>query len=208
MNVGLYSYAFNNLNSDIIEYQKKVFNKFGLNLKQLIFQKDSKFHNDHATGLSEIIKNSTEDYLIIFDIDCIPLSIDFYNCILDDVSDNNTLAGAVGCANHKDPNKLYIHPCFMSFNKSLYYECGSPSLSEYESGDVAQKFTDVCLLKNKRIKFWNVSSSLDETWNLKPINKKFGHGTVYEGLIYHQYQIRMAHQQQCFIDKCKQILSN
>lgn len=201
MNVGLYSYAINSLNPDVIFYQKKVFDKFNLSLTQLVSE------NNHAFGLSQIIKQSKEDYLIIFDIDCIPLSFDFFDLILKDIQDNNTLAGAIGCANHKNPNKLYIHPCFMSFNKQLYFECGSPCLEEYEDGDVAQKFTDVCLLKNKNVKYWEITDSKDKIWELKPMNMKFGHGTIFRNLIYHQYQIRMQSQQKCFIDKCIQILN-
>lgn len=207
MNVGLYSYAFNDLNCDITYYQRLVFSKFNLKINQIIFDKNSNLPNDHALGLTEIIKTASEDYLIIFDIDCIPINKSFYNIILSDIFDKNTLAGAVGCANHIDPNKIYVHPCFMAFYKNLYFECECPSLYAYENGDVAQRFTDVCILKNKNIKYWDVTDSDDKIWNLNPKNKKFGHGTIFNNLIYHQYQIRMKTQQQCFINKCKEILS-
>ena len=39
-------------------------------------------YQDHPNGLTNIIKNSSNDYLIIFDIDCIPLSYDFYPKLL------------------------------------------------------------------------------------------------------------------------------
>ena len=39
------------------------------------------------------------------------------------------------------------------------------------------------------------------------LDLKFGHGTVFEHTIYHQYQIRLIEQQTPFLNKCKQILN-
>jgi len=213
MSVGLYSYATDDLNSDIKLYQKKVFNSFDLNIQQIILERQTPLHvshpynyNSHADALTHIIKTSLEDYIIFFDIDCIPLTRDFYNIICDDIY-NDTLSGAVGCANHKDINKLYIHPCFMGFSKKLYIECGCPSFREYLVGDVGQIFTDVCISQHKKLKYWNVTDSNDKIWDLTPLQQKFGHGTIFENMIYHQFEIRNPNQHDLFIKKCKDIIN-
>jgi len=77
MSVGLYSYATDDLNTDIKLYQKKVFNSFDLNIQQIILEKQTPLHvshpynyNSHADALTHIIKTSPEDHIIFFDIDC------------------------------------------------------------------------------------------------------------------------------------------
>lgn len=212
MNVGIYSYSTDDLNEEISKYQKMVFNKFDLDIKQEILTK-SKFsfgqtynYNDHPDCLMNIIKKSNEDFIIFFDVDCVPLKKNFYEIVLDQIKDGNTLAGAVGCSNHKSPTKKYVHPCFMAFSKKLYFDCNSPNLRESETGDVVQNFTDVCIDKNKSIIYWNVTDSINKLWNLPDTNQMFGHGTVYEELIYHQFEIRCESNHLSFINKCKEIL--
>ena len=39
-----------------------------------------------------------------------------------------------------------------------------------------------------------------------PNNTKFGHGTVYEQKVYHQFEIRKLEQHDSFIKKCKLVL--
>jgi len=67
MSVGLYSYATDDLNTDIKLYQKKVFNSFDLNIQQIILEKQTPLHvshpynyNSHADALTHIIKTSPE----------------------------------------------------------------------------------------------------------------------------------------------------
>jgi len=201
MSVGTYSFARSNLNKDISLYQKKVFDKFNLNLNQIIMPWK------HGVALNKIIREANEDYVIIFDADCIPLDNSFYDILLSQIKDGDTLSGSIGCALHKDKNTAYIHPCFFGFKRSLYYECGAPSLMPYETGDTAQKFTDCCRIKGKKIKFWNATHSNDIMWESPSLNLKLGHGTVFEHVIYHQFQIRKTQQHDSFIQKCKEILN-
>lgn len=214
MKIGIYSYATNDLNSDIISYQKQVFRSFNLDIQQVILDRlpplninDPYNYNAHADTLNNIIKTSSEDYIIFFDIDCIPLTYDFYDIICDDIS-KNILSGAVGYANHKDKNKLYVHPCFMGFSKTLYMECECPNFRQYVLGDVGQMFTDVCISQHKKLKYWNITDSKDKIWDVTPLQQQFGHGTVFENMIYHQFEIRKQEQHDSFINKCKYVLSN
>lgn len=195
----IYSFSDSNLNPDIAIYQKKVFDCFGLEIKQII---EDDF--DHGRVITNILKDHNQEDIIIFDVDCIPLSVMFLNRILLDIKDKNTLSGVVGCANHIDAAYNYIHPSFMAFNYKLYIDCNKPCFNE-EGFDVGGLFTYKCLLENKNLKFWNITTSVNKKWKTA-CDVQFGNGTVYENLIYHQYQIRNKDQQEDFINKCKQVI--
>lgn len=213
MKIGIYSYATDDLNKEILIYQKMVFDKFDLNLNQVVLPKSKpspgQFYNydDHPNFIMDVIKKTDVDYFMFFDIDCIPLNESFYEKIVNQIKDKNTLSGAVGCANHKDFTKKYIHPCFMAFSKKLYFDCFSPDLRESDKGDVVQSFTDSCIENNKKIVYWNVTNGGDELWRLPNTNQKFGHGTTYENVIYHQFEIRFEKNHIGFVQKCKEVLN-
>jgi len=216
MNVGIYSYANKDLNRDIAKYQKLVFDKFGLKINQIfgnnILKINGDFdYEDHPNMMMDIIKRSTEDYVIFFDIDCIPLSTLFYDKLLDQIKDNNTLAGAIQCANHINKYRSYVSPAFCGFSKHLYHDCGSPSFNTDRTPltgcDNMQRFTDVCFSLNKNVIYWNVSDGGNQRWNIDSHGFKFGNATIYENMIYHQFEIRYEYQHEGFIKKCKEILN-
>lgn len=216
MKVSIYSYKNDDLNPNISKYQKMVFSKFGLEINQVSGPSVKKINDDydyedHPNALRNIIKNSNDDYIIFFDVDCVPITYDFYPKILNQIKDNRTLAGAIQCANHIDKNKSYISPAFCGFAKQLYIDCGEPSFNTDRTPligcDNMQRFTNVCLESNKNVIYWNVTDGGNEKWDILSHNTKFGNGTVYENMIYHQFEIRFEHQHMKFIEKCKEILN-
>lgn len=216
MNVQIFSYVNKDLNPEIAKYQKLVFEKFNLKITQVfgdvIKKYDGEFdYEDHPNGLTNIIKNSNNDYLIFFDIDCIPLSYDFYPLLLKQIKDKNTLSGAIQCANHINKNKSYVSPAFCGFSRQLYLDCDSPSFNTDRTlitgCDNMQRFTDICLKLNKNVIFWNVTDCENKKWDILSHNVKFGNGTVYENMIYHQFEIRFEINHNQYINKCKQVLN-
>lgn len=198
MTYKIYSFAHINLPKIIVDQQFKIFHKFGLKINQII--------NDdtHGKNLENLIKNCKSDYIVIFDVDCIPLVKNIFDYINDDIQ-NYDLVGAIGCANHLNKKDIYVHPSFMFFKPQLYFDCGSPFLHEDHNNDVAQNFTRSCIKNNKKIKYWSNTNSNDYIWDL-PNNTKFGHGTIYEQKVYHQFEIRKQEQHDSFIKKCKLVL--
>lgn len=203
MNFGIYSFSHSSLNEQIAVYQKQVFDKFSIPIQQVVSD------DTHPIALEKIIRDSSEDYLIFFDVDCIPLNSTFLPIICNQIESNNTLAGAMQCSNHNDKSRLYVGPCFCGFSKILYEKCGKPFFSEWGNRDAMQNFTDQCHRLQThhqiRIQYWMVTDGGDQCWDM-PEGQKFGHGTIYEKLIYHQFEIRKIEQQRPFIDKCKDIL--
>lgn len=199
MTYEIYSFAHISLPKPIVDLQFQVFDKFGLEINQIIND------NTHGKNLENIIKNCKSDYVVIFDVDCIPLVKNIFDYINDDIH-HYDLVGAIGCANHLNKQDIYVHPSFMFFKPNLYFGLECPYLCEDNNNDVAQNFTRTCIKNNKRIKYWNNTFSTDNLWSL-PDNSKFGHGTIYEGKIYHQFEIRKLQQHESFINKCNQVLN-
>lgn len=209
MNFGIYSYKSKDLNPDISLFQRKVFTHFNLNINQIegiSFSEVDKYR-EHGQYMMDIINTLDHEYFIFFDVDCIPLNILFLKQILSDIIDNNTLSGAIGCANHINKNDIYVHPCFFGFSKKLYEDCGRSDLKFFNYGDTGQKFTHDCRLYNKRCVFWDITRSDDDIWEISPLNKKFGHGTIFDNKIYHQFEIRDTSQQMNFINKCNNVIN-
>jgi len=200
MTVGIYSFATPDLNKDILYYQKEVFKKFNLNINQFIAT------GYHGKALMKIIDQAVEDYIIFFDIDCIPLDKSFYNILLDQIKDGNTLSGGRGCCISRNMYEDYIHPSFMGFKKSLYYECGSPNLRGDKKNDCAQVFTNRCRDKGKNLKFWEITHSDDYVYE-NASGRRWGHGCVIEHVIYHQHEINLPQQHDPFFRKCKEVLN-
>ena len=199
MTYEIYSFAHISLPKPIVDLQFQVFDKFGLEINQIIND------NTHGKNLENIIKNCKSDYVVIFDVDCIPLVKNIFDYINDDIH-HYDLVGAIGCANHLNKQDIYVHPSFMFFKPNLYFGLECPYLCEDNNNDVAQNFTRTCIKNNKRIKYWNNTFSTDNLWSL-PDNSKFGHGTISEGKIYHQFEIRKLQQHESFINKCNQVLN-
>lgn len=206
MDYKIYSFYNHDLNLEIPFLQKKIFDKFNIPLTQIVWQKDfdrlkntsplgdgTIWYNDHPEFLKHIILNETAEYLIFFDIDCIPLSIFFLERLLNEISDKNTLSGAIQSNNRFG---TYMSAWFTGFYRKLYFDCNKPSITD-ENTDPFLNFTYACHNYNKRVKYW-MPTSVD--------NPPFG--TTYENLIYHEMAVgRKIKSQENFIKKCKLVLN-
>jgi hypothetical protein len=202
MNYKIYSFVNADLNTGVKLYQKRVFDKFNIDINQVVWKKDfekygyeilndgSHYYNDHPHFLDNIIKTESADYLIFFDIDCIPLSPLFLDKLLNEISDKNTLSGAIQINRYG----TYVSAWFIGFYKNLYFECGSPPITDPDT-DPFLKFTRSCIEHNKRINYW-----LPSHVERPPF------GTTYDNLIYHEMQIRKPSNHESFIKKCKLVL--
>lgn len=205
MNYKIYSFYNHDLDTEIPFLQKQIFDRLKIPVNQVVWKKDfnrlkntpplpdgTVWYNDHPNFLEFTILNETSDYLIFFDVDCIPLSREFLDKILNDISDNNTISGAI---QSNDRFGTYISGWFAGFARSLYFECNSPSITENNT-DPFLKFTHECHRRNKNIKYW-MPTKVDN----------YPFGTTYENLIYHEMAIgRNITCRENFIKKCKCLL--
>jgi hypothetical protein len=186
MNYKIFSYYNDNIPSEVIISQKRVFDLFQIPIIQI------KYSNDDGDWkiLDQIISdNSNVDYLIFFDIDCIPLTDKFLEVILADIKNDDTLSGMAQACNHKgNPDHLYVGKAFMGLSLKLFRMVGSPSMQENFSCDTSEYLTFKVRDEGYKVKYWMPTSVKIPKWRLSTYGN-FGLGTIYEDMIYHEFNI-------------------
>jgi hypothetical protein len=202
-NFKIFSFYNEQVNPNVPIYQKRVFDKFGLTINQVFIKKMY-----HGTFLNRICKEVVDtDYIIVFDIDCIPLSSKWLSALLDDLLEPNTIVGCAQTANHlQDGKNLYVSPFFFGISTKYLEELNYPDMDNTDVYDSGQNLTEVIRAKGGNIKYWWPTHIEEPIWNLyHPEHSKFGLGTTYNDLVYHAFFSRDDLSQR-FIEKCKSVL--
>lgn len=189
------------IDDQIVQYQKKVFDHFGLKINQI----NSPTWPGHGHLVDEYIKslNDNWDVFVLFDIDSIPLD----NKIIDEGIEwakNNLGLFSVAQRHYRKSEVVYASPAFLIFSKKTYDTIDRASFVETRRSDVAGELTHKCIEKKLQVKLMWPSSVEEEKWILKD-DQKFGRGTTYENRIYHAFESRMNNVSS-FVNKCKEIL--
>jgi hypothetical protein len=193
------TYGFNSLEPNIINYQKKVFDYFKIPINQFIGDVR------HPEFMDNIIKNIDVDYFIFFDIDCIPLTSNVVEFLIDSIGEETMIGIEQQCNSKTNLEHIYAGPACFAISKKFYAEIGQPSFNETERSDVGEELTFACEKLGKPFKVIEKTNSEDEIWSLKG-GRFFGHGTTYgDNIVYHQFEIRNYDGN--FIKKCKEILN-
>jgi hypothetical protein len=210
LKIGVYTTYFPNLDPRFITYQKKVFDKFGIEINQIKNLPNllGRGYNSHGTFLTEMSKNEDVDYLIFFDVDAIPLHPDFLNIVIDRVYNKNVILGIEQNSN-RDANApeypKYAGPACFVISKETYNLLGQPNYNETLRSDVAEELTHLCREKGIEIDMFVFESCKLPQWPLRD-GRMFGHASLYEGLVFHNFECRNSEQIVWFIDKCKEVL--
>ncbi|MFT3705742.1 MAG: hypothetical protein QM802_25455 [Agriterribacter sp.] len=184
-------------------YQKAVFNHLGFTIHHFVDEQIT-----HGNFLNHICRTVLDtDYLIFFDVDCIPVNANWLNTLIADIQEPHSIAGAAQTANHlREGKNLYVSPFFFGISTKYLKELGYPDMNETNDMDVGQNLTEKITLNNGAIKYWWPTEMEEEQWNLyHPEHTKFGPGTTYNNLIYHAFLSRFDTSGR-FIKKCKTIL--
>src|SRR6185437_10375537 len=108
-------------------------------------------------------------------------------------------------ANHiKNDAHLYVGPFCMAFDNRHYLELGSPTFYETARGDVGEEVTYRWREREKPVYFLWPTKVEHPLWELTE-EHKFGLGTNYENLFYHEFCARNTTGN--FLGKCDQVLS-
>jgi hypothetical protein len=205
-NIQAFTCYQNNISEKIINYQKDVFNLFGMNLIQEYTELD------HPKYLDEKISTLNFDVLVFFDIDCIPLKPNFYDYIIQKLSGNNSILGVEQCCSSKDKNFVFAGaPCF-AITKEVYEKLSKPSFIPTDKFDTAAIFTQKARENNVDVKLIEIKTALNQKWMCN--GKYFGNGTIYEDWLYHQFEVgRYSNHSDIkifeyqFVKKCKEVLN-
>lgn len=197
-------YEFN-IPERVIQYQKKVFDLFNMEINQDFTNKG------HPDYLTDKIISEDFDIIIFFDIDCIPLKPNLYEYIVEQIQDNNSLIGVEQAANHIDNSYIFAGPACFAISKMAYEKLGRPSFKSSKLVDTAGELTISARSKGVNVKFFEISSCLEKKW--KCGKKDFGWGTTYEDKLYHQFEFGRYYgrpEQKIFeyqfMNKCKEII--
>lgn len=197
------SFYNHHVNPAVPKYQKAVFNYLGFEVSHFI---NGRFN--HGDFLNYACRHITDtDYLIFFDIDCIPTNKNWIDKLMQDLAEPRTIAGAAQTANHlRDAKNLYVSPFFFGISTAYLKELGYPEMNMTEDMDAGQNLTEEIIRKGGNVKYWWPTHIEEEKWSLyHPVHNKFGLGTTYNDSIYHAFYSR-DNQSDNFMQKCKSIL--
>lgn len=222
----IFSVYYKGLNPEIKLYQKKVFDHFTLDIEQ-IEVKPVDFGD--SLLLPEIL-NSRQDweFATIFDIDCIPLTVDVFKNYFSLEDYKNTLYGNAQASN-VFPGEIkslpYVSPHFMTFSRGMWedlYTKLGPRLfipTHYPNPDGKKTQADRGERLTREAEKFGYKLKIEYPTEVK-IPKwsyggefgmesfTFGVGTTYGNLTYHNYEIRIEGYQELFIEKCEYILNS
>lgn len=192
------------ISQDIVVLQKKIFDKFNLNLQQI---KPDKWIN-HGICVDEYLNqiNDENEVIALFDIDSIPLNEWIVPYAMKWCSEN---IGIFSVA-QKSPNlvsTIHAAPSFMVFSIKTYNFLGRPSFVETDRSDCGGEMTYSARDKGVEVRLLYPTNSDIPAWSLDQYYK-FGYGTNYENKIYHSFESRFNKKNSLFINKCNEVLNN
>jgi len=204
------SFYLDNLNNEVVKYQKKVFDFLNIPLEQV------KFSGTHGSAIKKYLDNNDDwDIITIFDVDCIPLSLKPFDEIKKYVNDE-TIYGNAQISN----STPYCAPSFISFTKSLYKNSLHKSfegqfypneLGVSVEADCGEVFTKENLKQGKNIILSYPVKIIDKKWSYQGNESypgfDYGNGTTFDNDTFHYFQIRFNEHQQSFINFIKIFLN-
>jgi len=191
------------INPIVVELQKKVFEHFNANILQI---KPSKWVR-HGLAINDYIDSIGEnwEYLVLFDIDCVPLDDKIIPESIEWALSNTGVFGVAQNANHIKDSIVYAAPSFMVFSKKTYNLLGRPSFAGNSRSDTGGELTHECIAKGYDVKLLYPTEFEVPRWKLTEIIN-FGRATTFENRIFHDFQSAQGRNFR-FIRKCKKIIN-
>ena len=127
-----FSCYMKNVPEKVPQYQKEVFDLFGMELTQELT--DLPFHD---YWLDYKINSLEFDIAIFFDIDCIPLKPGLYEYIVSKIEDNNSIIGVEQVNQTRSPDFVYAAPACFGITREVFEKMEKPSFrlkDEYDCG--------------------------------------------------------------------------
>lgn len=203
-NFAIYSFYKSNVSYSVIKGQRDVFESLGIGINQIIDDNIS-----HGDFLNRILRDpKSPEYLVFFDIDCIPLKRQAIIKLLSQILDKKTIAGAAQTASHLLNGKnIYIGPFYFGISKTVYQSLGNPDMKECAYCDVGGMLTMIAKFQGEaKIKFWYPTHVQVPKWDLY-MHGKFGLGTTYSNLVYHAFESRLGESDNSFVRKCREVIT-
>ncbi len=200
--VHIVSFYQQNIARVLVDYQKKVFDKFEVPLNQVL----TEIH-DHGAAIDDYMSAKPGwQFLILFDIDCIPLHASFLAQIFNYIAQGDTLFGVAQQAQHYPHRHVYAGPACMGLSRQLYESLGCPSFTATSRGDVGEELTYLAEENGYQVKLLWPTSVYEPKWPLGS-DRVFGIGTTYDNVVFHSFQARNNLKSvMLFIRTCRRVL--
>jgi hypothetical protein len=204
MKIEFSSLHWDNVDQRMLESHKKVMAHFELPVN---------YHNKnqhHGEWMTNLIKGSDSDVVVVIEPDCIPLSREAVVNYVRYAVRNNTFVGIAQVSNHILPKShIYAAPAFYVMPVSVYRRLGQPSFLETRRSDVGEEVSYVAETMGIRYRALMPTcfekESSEGVWNLGCV-AHYGIGTVFDNSIYHLYQSRLAQNIDLFVERCQQVI--
>jgi hypothetical protein len=202
--VGVYTPYMENIDISILHAQRSVFNKFKININQIPWPEKAHAH-PHSDFCNWIVDNEDVDFYVFFDIDAIPLKPNFLEILIDRAS----FTKLVGCEQTTEfiSDVPFAAPSCLVFSKNLYNKMGRPRFNPTERSDDTQELTYIAWEQGIEVDFIKFTHcKVPNYYWVFQDGRVYGYGSVYEDLIYHNFQARFGRFLHFFIDECKSIV--
>lgn len=194
-----------NIDPRIPEMQKKVFDKFGIDLIQIKPDVWDGHGGSIDLWLRENIEKISDEVVVLWDIDCIPLNKDIVNEAIA-FADAGGIMGIAQKASHIENSIIYAGPAFLVFSMKTYKALGCPTFACTDRSDCAGELTYKAREKGLEVRLLYPTHSEKPMWQLDGCIM-FGKGTTFgNNDIYHAFYSRKDNSEM-FINKCEEILS-
>jgi hypothetical protein len=203
------SFYHSNLPLEIVNLQKKVFDKLLIPLIQI------EFNSTHGSAIKNYLDNNKWNKITLFDVDCIPLDnscIEYTKNIVND----DIIYGNAQVSN----STPYAAPSFITFTRNLYKTSPHKSFegtmypksnSEYVEADCTEVFVKENVKRGKKLILSYPISCLYPEWKYTGEGEypafEYGNGTTFSNKTYHSFQIRLKEKQDIFINYVKNFLN-
>jgi hypothetical protein len=201
---GIYSFYDDNVPPDVVLAQSQVFRHLDLPLVQRYLAGRS-----HGRAMEETAHDATEDGVIFFDIDCIPLNRGAVTHWYLPAIVAGTLIGPAQRANHLRTRHVYAGPCALGFSRALYRRAGKPTMDVTRRADAAGELTYACEDRGIPVIKLPVTDCIELKWKLFEEDRPgFGMGTTWADSVFHAFEMRGGETRQMFLDKCDEVLQS
>lgn len=237
MNACIISYFMPNIDDKTVRLQQEVVKKFNHTLLPHIVMKGEIPHGlfiDYfwtlngapvkTIGEVEVKQEFDFDYVIILDIDCVPVSEKSFDYFLSKANEGKITGNMQRSGHIQNNDHLFAAPSCSVVSKENFIKIGKPSALETQRSDVLEEYTfeaekvgvPVELIpptKFDRPPFrYEWEKEQMPYWELKNGQPNYGLGTTYGNdeagdLFWHNFQIRVPGQQEQFWKKCEDLLN-
>lgn len=187
--------------------QKRVFDALGYPVEQI------KTYLPHGIAIDEYLINHRNefDYLLLIDIDAIPLNKDSIPTMLANISSDDRIIGPLAHSNHINHDHPFAGAFGLCMPMKIWDEMGRPSMRNCHRSDTSEDITWAAEEDGFGIGLmWAGEVELPK-WTMGKTGQKTGHGTTFLSssgipIMYHAFECRFGAKR--FIDKCNEVIKN